>query len=55
MFNSVNSQFCFALMPFVEWEENKVIVDHYFSLPSENISMTGELKSYAVFDYDAGC
>lgn len=30
-------------MLFVEWEENKVIVDNYFNILSENITMTGQI------------
>lgn len=30
-------------MLFVEWEENKMIVDHYFNISSVNITMTGQI------------
>lgn len=30
-------------MLFVELEENKVSIDHYFNIPSENITMTGQI------------
>lgn len=41
--NCVNAQFCFEIMLFVEWEENKMIVDNYFNILSENITMTGQI------------